>query len=297
MQVGGYLLGIGEELKRIREEKGLSIYDVENQTKIKATFIDAIEKENFDKIPGRVYVKGFIKNYAKFLGLDYTVYLQEINKHFKEDNSEDILANSKPQLVRPVKEKRLSDRIIKGISLLLVLALLLFGGYKGFEYFMSEKAKEPQVSEEKPEVQPDPQPEKEAEPAAPATEPDPAPVTEPEPQPEPEPTPATEPEAQPQPEVTPPAQPVAEKMELEVIMSEGGPGLDSCWIQVIVDGKLEFEQTIFAGREPMKFTGYKTIDFTYGNGAAVRIKVNGVDQGVLGAQAEVGTRRYKIEDL
>lgn len=295
MQVGGYLLGIGEELKRIREEKGLSIYDVEEQTKIKATFIEALEKENFDKIPGRVYVKGFIKNYAKFLGLDYTVYLQEINKHFKEDKSEDILANSKPQLVRPVREKGSSDKVLKGIALLLVLAVLLIGGYKGFEYFMSEKAKGPQISEEKPEVQPEPQPEKEVEPAAPATEANPAPVTEPEPKPEP--TPATEPEAQPQPEVTPPAQPVAEKMELEVIMSEGGPGLDSCWIQVIVDGKLEFEQTIFAGREPMKFTGYKTIDFTYGNGAAVRIKVNGVDQGVLGAQAEVGTRRYKIEDL
>jgi cytoskeletal protein RodZ len=284
MQVGGYLLGIGEELKRIREEKGLSIYDVENQTKIKATFIDAIEKENFDKIPGRVYVKGFIKNYAKFLDLDYTVYLQELNKHFEENRSEDILANSKPQLVRPVKEKRLGDRVFKGISILLILGVLLFGGYKGFEYFMSERETEPQISQENPEVQPDPQPETN-------------PVSEPESKPEPEAVPETQPEV-----VTPePAVPSVEtakkEIELEVIMSDGGPGVDSCWIQVIVDGKLEFEQTIFAGKEPMKFTGNQTIDFTYGNGAAVRIKVNGVDQGVLGAQAEVGTRRFKIEDL
>ena len=288
--MGGYLLGIGEDLKRIREEKGLSIYDVERDTKIKATFIEAIEKEAFDKIPGRVYVKGFIKNYAKYLGVDYTGYLQEINKLFQEGNhKEDILANSKPQLVRPVKKNNFSGQIIKGLLIILLIAALGFGGMKGYEYFLSMKSDQPAVSEVTPDPQPQPQPQVEPQP-----EPKPEPAPEPQVPAEPAPQTQTEPQS---PASEEPVKPVAEKIELEIIMSEGGPGIDSCWIQVIVDGKLEFEQTIFAGRDPMKFTGTKSIDFTYGNAAALRIKVNGVDQGNLGEPAEVGTKRFKIEDL
>lgn len=299
--MGGYLLGIGEELKRKREEMGLSINDIENKIKIKATYIEAMENENFDKLPGRVYVKGFIRNYAKFLGLDHNLYLEEINKHFQDDAPEDILANSKPQLVRPIRDRRLTDRIVKGIALLLIFAMLGFGALKGFQFFMSPKDSNPQVSETTPEGATDPNPQPEVTP-----EPQPEPTPEPVPEPQPEPTPVPEPTPEPQPEPTPeptnpennqPVDPSGEKVVLEVTMSEGGPGLDSCWVQVIVDGKLEFEQTILAGRDLMVFMGSKTIDFTYGNAAAVRIKVNGVDQGVLGAQGEVGTKRFRVEDL
>lgn len=287
--MGGKLLGIGDELKRTREEKGLSIYDIENKTKIKATFIEAIEKEEFEKIPGRVYVKGFVKNYAKFLGMDSNQLLQKLNKHFQEGEEEDLLVNSRPQLVRPIKENRFSGKFTKIISIILILCVLGFGGYKGIEYFSSGRKAKPQVSEEKPQV-PEEKPEVESKPEK-------EPVKEPEKVPEIIPKPEVTPEpAKPEP-VEPPKEESLEKIELEILMSEGGPGIDSCWIQVILDGKLEFEQTILAGREPMKFTASKSIDITYGNAAAIRIKVNGKDQGVLGAPGEVATKRITEKDL
>jgi len=154
---------------------------------------------------------------------------------------------------------------------------------------MSSEDNTPQVSEENPEVETEPEsepaPETGAEPEDPV-QPEPEPVTEP----------VTEPEIQP--ENNPSSQEVSsEKIELEVIMSEGGPGEESCWIQVIVDGKLEFEQTILAGRAPMRFTADESIDFTYGNAAAITIIVNGEDQGILGGNGEVGTKRFKIEEI
>ncbi len=278
------MLGIGEDLKRIREEKGLSIYDVEDETKIKATFIEAIENENFDKIPGRVYVKGFIKNYTKFLGLDSTIYLQRLNEHFQEGKQEDILANSKPQLVRPIREKSSYGKIIKIISLLLIISVLGFAGYKGYEYLTNRRDTNPNVVEKKPDSLPE---------VIPKPEGTPGPETTPEVAPDPiSPIEPTKPEGEAPPEVT-----SSDKIKLEVLISTGGPGIDSCWIQVISDGKLEFEETIFAGREPMIFTANKTMDFTYGNAAAIKIKVNGVDQGKLGAPGEVGTKRFKTEGL
>lgn len=61
---------IGAILKAAREEKGLSLEDLQMLTKIRAHQLEAIEAGDFHKLPGEVYVRGFIINYAKNVGLD-----------------------------------------------------------------------------------------------------------------------------------------------------------------------------------------------------------------------------------
>lgn len=61
---------VGEILRSEREQKGLSIKDIEKATSIRSLYLDAIENDNYDIIPGEVYVKGFIRNYANYLELD-----------------------------------------------------------------------------------------------------------------------------------------------------------------------------------------------------------------------------------
>jgi cytoskeletal protein RodZ len=61
---------IGDLLRREREKKGLSLSDVENDTKIRVRYIQALETEQFEIIPGEVYRLGFLKNYARLLDLD-----------------------------------------------------------------------------------------------------------------------------------------------------------------------------------------------------------------------------------
>lgn len=63
-------MGIGEILRSERENKGYSLNDVEDATKIRSGYIEALERENFEEIPGEVYRLGFLKIYSKFLGLD-----------------------------------------------------------------------------------------------------------------------------------------------------------------------------------------------------------------------------------
>lgn len=60
---------VGEILKNARQEKKLTIEQVEKATKIRAKFIVALEQNQFDKLPGPTFARGFVKNYAAFLGL------------------------------------------------------------------------------------------------------------------------------------------------------------------------------------------------------------------------------------
>ncbi|WP_251441217.1 helix-turn-helix domain-containing protein [Veillonella intestinalis] len=61
---------IGEELRRERNRRGLTIKDVEQVLHIRGAYLEAIEEDNYKIIPGDVYVKGFIGNYADLLGLE-----------------------------------------------------------------------------------------------------------------------------------------------------------------------------------------------------------------------------------
>src|SRR5579859_3048777 len=60
----------GNKFRQAREKKNLSLDDVSNVTKISSRMLKAIEEEHFDQLPGGVFNKGFIRAYAKHLGLN-----------------------------------------------------------------------------------------------------------------------------------------------------------------------------------------------------------------------------------
>ena len=61
---------IGAVLAQRRREKGLSLRDVEQATKIRTRYLEGLEREDYSVLPDAVYVQGFLKTYANFLGLD-----------------------------------------------------------------------------------------------------------------------------------------------------------------------------------------------------------------------------------
>jgi transcriptional regulator with XRE-family HTH domain len=64
------LSGLGEILRKAREQKGLSLEEVEAITRIRRKHLEALESDDFASLPPATYVKGFVKNYATVLGLD-----------------------------------------------------------------------------------------------------------------------------------------------------------------------------------------------------------------------------------
>lgn len=66
---GGYE-GVGHSLKVVRERRGLALTDVSARLRIRRPYLEAIEEGRFGELPGAVYVSGFLRQYAEFLGLD-----------------------------------------------------------------------------------------------------------------------------------------------------------------------------------------------------------------------------------
>ena len=73
---------IGNSLREARERQGLGYPEIELATKIRAKYIRALEEEDFTSIPGDAYIRGFLRTYSDYLGLDGDVYVDEYASRF-----------------------------------------------------------------------------------------------------------------------------------------------------------------------------------------------------------------------
>ena len=74
---------VGDILRLERERQKLSVKDIEHGTSIRTLYIEAIENGEYDKLPGAVYTKGFIRNYGNFLNLDG----DSLSRQFSEETA------------------------------------------------------------------------------------------------------------------------------------------------------------------------------------------------------------------
>lgn len=121
---------VGHILRRARVAKGMSIDDVSRQLRLSVQQIGAIEKEDFEKLPGRTFLRGFIRNYANLVQLDPVPLLQLIPE------SAPVISTYERT---PFKNKQISfasNRESSGNNRLItviVLFVMILGGYFIFE--------------------------------------------------------------------------------------------------------------------------------------------------------------------
>jgi len=75
---------LGQYLRSAREARGIDLREAAQQTRIRFNYLKALEEEDFSRLPGEVFVKGFLKNYGKFLRLDEF----EVMKRYGESRSQ-----------------------------------------------------------------------------------------------------------------------------------------------------------------------------------------------------------------
>ena len=76
------LFEIGNSLREARLRQSLELTEVERATKIRPKYLRALEDEQFELLPAQTYVKGFLRTYAEFLGLDGQLYVDEYNSRY-----------------------------------------------------------------------------------------------------------------------------------------------------------------------------------------------------------------------
>jgi cytoskeleton protein RodZ len=78
------MFSIVNKLKEARDQKGITISKASEDTRISKKFLESLEKEDYKIFPAEVYLKGFLRIYAKYLGLNPEEILDDYKKS-KED--------------------------------------------------------------------------------------------------------------------------------------------------------------------------------------------------------------------
>jgi cytoskeleton protein RodZ len=123
---------IGNSLREARMRQGLDFSQVELATKIRAKYIKALEDEQFELLPSGTYIKGFLRSYSEYLGLDGQLYVDEYNsRYIPEPGGFDDTPQRRPR----VRQERALERRIVLLALLgiaavtaLVIVAWKFGG-------------------------------------------------------------------------------------------------------------------------------------------------------------------------
>lgn len=122
---------VGQILKEARENKLYTLEDIEKHTKIRQEMLEALENDDFDKLPPLTFIQGFIKNYGKFLGLDAAKLLAVFRRDYEAKKHPPLVMES---LKKPVGSKKFFLQPGHLIGLTVVLIVLCFFAYLWVEY-------------------------------------------------------------------------------------------------------------------------------------------------------------------
>jgi cytoskeletal protein RodZ len=127
---------IGNSLREARTRKGLDFPELEQGTKIRAKYLRALEDEAFETLPSATYVKGFLRTYADYLGLDGQLYVDEYNVRYGSGDEvlERRVRGGSSARRTHVRRRRLESKLVwvtlLGIAVVtaLVIAAWRYGG-------------------------------------------------------------------------------------------------------------------------------------------------------------------------
>jgi cytoskeleton protein RodZ len=123
---------IGSSLREARLRQALDFPEIEQATKIRGKYLRALEDEQFDLLPAQTYVKGFLRSYAEYLGLDGQLYVDEYNSRYVVDH-DDSLLRPRRSGSRPPAPPRVQSRVVllTLLGIALVTALVIVAWTRG----------------------------------------------------------------------------------------------------------------------------------------------------------------------
>jgi len=122
------MASFGENLRREREMRGVALEEISAATKISVRFLNCLEREDFEKLPGGIFTRSFIRTYARYLGLDEERVLAEYQLIAKPKSDFDLARLT-------VSRADARQRASRGPVVAVLLAILLLtGGYAVYRY-------------------------------------------------------------------------------------------------------------------------------------------------------------------
>ncbi len=270
---------IGSILRNRRQSLNMSLKDVEKSTKIRVRYLQAIENDDYSILPAPVYVRGFIRVYARTLGIDPKYIMDVYNQthddrpptdeEFEESPKRELVEEGRhPEEPRSRMRRRAVERgiffkrrlflIMVALAFLLILIFvigpMIFGGQRRTKVdetapteFSIDEVNRKKAVEDPTQIQP------EEAGAAPSAD-----------------------------ELTPPAEENPSGFTLELTAT------DRVWLKVTLDGKVVYEDTMEEGAS-RTWEAKLNAKVRSGNGELIQVKKDGVELGKLGVGLEEKT--------
>lgn len=227
----------GNSLKEEREKQGFTLDDVEEETKIRKLYINALENENFSVLPPRVYAVGIVRRYAKFLKIDEENAVGQFQSlaylNREEENQENTQEENKSQHIAPVVERKQGPErridIKKVLAAIAFVVIVVWLGNVMVSYMTNRGAQQARQNK----------------------------------------TSVTEPRMQ-QNAAKVKKSPVIARATVTITANQ------RCWIEIKADGVEQFSGTLLQGQKKT-FTGKNLIYMKAGNAGGISVTLNGKD--------------------
>lgn len=255
----------GENLRRERELRGVTLPELANATKVGLRHLQALEKDQFDRLPGGVFSRGFVRSVARYMNLDEAHWVAEFARASREPP--EVLARLLPP---PSKQAKTAHH--RGVwSFVLLVVVFAVGAY------LVHEVREQRAAEA---AQPAPPVHSAAQNPS-ALDADTAPVPE-------ESAPARlSSNVTASAGIAAPAPPVL-ALQIDI--------LDEAWVKVTVDGEPTYQALMQSG-ESRSFRGADRIEVLTGNASAVVLTLNGETLPPLGHPGERKKVLLTLQDL
>lgn len=119
------MTSFGASLRRERELRGVSLQEIASATRIGVSFLRAIEEDRFDRLPQGAFVRGFVREYARFLALDEEKTLNELSMHVAHVPAASVIARSSEDHPSNHVASRLANFGVAGGIIALVAMMIL----------------------------------------------------------------------------------------------------------------------------------------------------------------------------
>ncbi len=273
---------LGQKLRDTRERLGITLEEVENATRIRTYHLAALERGDIESLPSPVQVRGFIGNYADYLGLDSNEilleYAEKLQSRRPKKRTPAAQKESRSGPLVQIHSRRprwLSfDLAITATIILAVIAVLLWGSSRLMQSIrQGAQATDDDVAffipSETPTLTNTPEFESTS-------------------------MPAVQPDAIMESETEIPTQPIVLGLNSEVNLRLVAK--QRAWVRVLVDGEEIFMGRMLPGEE-QTFTGQQSVEVSTGNGAGVRVYYNGQDQGTMGDVGQIVVRVWTLDGV
>lgn len=260
----------GDRLRREREMRGITLEEITESTKISRRHLEALEGEHFDQLPGGVFNKGFVRAYARFLGIDgdqaVADYAAASNEQPEPEDKFPLEIHQEPN--RDLNPRRSHLPLAFAIAALVgVLVGYMFWAKSrphGAESAAGSTQQSPPAAATEPPVKASASPLREATTASSPSQPAPA----------------------------APEKPVKpEKVFVVQVKAK-----EDSWVSIVADGKSVMERVLTADKKK-KIKAGKTLVLRTGNAGGIEVTFNGVSLGSLGNENEPRTLTFNAAGL